>query len=547
MPSNGKRLKGQAQVHEKDSFDYTAPQQRVQGAASAQSAGRPRSADAEAMLRFTTQFQNIQSQATGLFDQRAKELQKEGATSAMKGEARPQTASEAFLEGFETQQGEAAVADYISDREALQAQAANLAPHEYEAQSEAINKKYLLGAPDNFIRGFVPNALKAGAKYDRDYQTVQKNLIDQQYLTDVRKKAYAYTQVVMQDDKVTDKAQAIRGLLTAQQIHGKKVLKADRNMINMEFVETLGAEAIRGGNPDLMAFAAVKDEDGHALIDDPALADKINQTILAAQSKQTTMAAKAVENGKALIKQTKENVEKQIILAMERNQKDPNVLAATETFILNQAHILEPDEVSKYIQRVHTLQLDENWPQKNNANGYRLLYSKAAMGEMTADDWADASYYITRDSYQELARVQANAEKAFGKETGGVTPKEIFNRYRNMAIDNAGANSLLPTFDQNNGAIRAEIITFGMDSRMAEFLSDPAHKLKDINHKLIEGWYKEVMDLAESYAPPVAIPDIGGGAKKPPNPRGTARVAKQAKPSDAEFTSQVDDLINTLD
>lgn len=411
MARQGSRLKGQAQVHEKDSFDYTAPRSRVQGAVSApRTRGAGRSADAEAMLQFTEQFQRTQSSAANLFAQRASDLKEEGATEALKGSDRPAEASDAFLEGFETQQGEASVADYIADREALQLNAHQLSPEEYEAQSEEINKKYLLGAPDNFIRGFVPMALKAGKKYDIEYQKIQKTLIDQEYLQSVKKKAYSYAKVVMEDDKVTDKAKAIRGLLSAQQEHGKRMLKADRNTINKAFVETLIEEAVRGANPSLLAFTTVEDESGYSLLQDPAMAAEVNNGINLAMSKRTQLDNKAIADAE---KARTEAITGGYRVAV--NALFDGDVAKAENAIGMLKNVLPPADIWKIRKEFLDMQ-DGNagkFAQVTNQTLFDNLKIQAKFGNLQIDEMVDFRDGLNQKDYRQIVNdIVSRKEKA---------------------------------------------------------------------------------------------------------------------------------------
>lgn len=435
MPSAGKRLKGQREVREKDSFDYTAPQQRVTGAASARAVGRGRSAEAEAMMRFSSQWQGMQSQATNLFAQRAAEVKKDGATSSMAGEDKPKRASDAFIEGYETQEGEAAVADYIGERDALQSKAEQMLPDEYEAASEAINKKFLHGASDNFVRGFVPDALKAGAKYDRDYQKIQKRKIDQTFLSNVRKEGFAKTSLIYDDETITDKPQAIRDLLTAQQLKGKQMQVADRNRINDEFIETLGVEAIRGANPDLMAFTTLKDKDGHALIDDPEMADKINQIINAATAAQTTQNALAGKAQDKALKLAKEDAEKEMVDAWsalsssEGGVSDKAIISFHQTLFAKR-DLLGPTAYAKYRALGVDLVTGNGFAAKGHTDskGYGLLWDMASDGRLTDEllEWnrgkMDPDYYI------QLVKHRAASNKFFSGEEGSAF-KPVYNTY----------------------------------------------------------------------------------------------------------------------
>lgn len=517
-----KRLKGQTPVDQKDTYDPTVPDRKVTARVVDQTVEHYQSKDSQALLQFVDSYNRLQSRAAGFMEQKAVEQKEAGATSALRGEDKPETASESWIRGYETTEGQGAVHDYLALMSGLKSRMAQLAPNEYEAEKEAINKSFLNGASDNWIRGFVPGALDVETKMDAEYQGVQVEIVKNNHLTNVRKNTTVEAHRIMADPKIKDKSAAIRDWVTRAQKQAKDMKVSDRTEVAQHIIESLGPEAVRGANPDLMNFALVKDKDGVALIDRPELAKQIHSYINQALSKKASLDEVANQNKKKAQTAAKEAAQKSIIWSLQENDpvKREQAMDQAEAQIREHASILDPEDMESYLKQVRSLQLDKNWAKVADSEKYREYFNKAVMGQLAPEDWVTMNAFVPRDVYLSLAEVNARATTSAEEDSFGW--RSVFNKNMASVTDRLNANPLVPGFMAEYGDQRRKVIEDTMYQNLWDF--QEKNKGQKPGYSEIKQWRDEAEKNAEAIQSPIPIPKFSGVSK--PTPTAGQRVVK---------------------
>ena len=436
-----KRMKGQAPVRSEQFYNMTTPRYEVARPTSDVSIPAPqRSNDAEALLRFSGQFNEAQRAYAGMQKQRAAEAEDRGEAAALAGEYVPDDATNAFVKGYEKQEGRAGVADYIKAYDQLASKAHSLTPAEYDQESEKIDKQFMLGRSKDWLRGFVPSAMEHKVKYERAY-TEQNNLIvKNNMLAGVRKIAYSEGKRILEDPSITDKGQALRDLLSEQQGLAKDELSlASRTEIAANFTDVFIDEAVRAGRPDYLLFAYQKDDSGLSLSQSPEMAAKIddglNRAISEAQ-RRDNLKKTALEKAR---KETVTATERSIVNAL--NSGDPaEIMKAEQSFKAAQS-VLEPSALWKLHDAFNSLK-DGNegmWATITNEDLFTQLKIQAKFGDLGAEHLAGYRSNLTaKDGRTLLNDIVTRKEKAAADSKKTTTTKKSKSEFMIDDLEKSG-------------------------------------------------------------------------------------------------------------
>ena len=462
-----KKIKGQKQVEAQKTYDFTVPKREIHARRVDPMEQQFISPGAKNLMSFVEQIGKTSQAGIRLNEMLVGEQRKKGARLGARGEKLPQGKHWAFIEGYEGFKGETATGDYTGKMEELFQKAGQLSPNEWDGEKEKISQVFMNGATDAFIDKFVPRAAKIEEQFDTRYQKVLKTQLENDYLTETRKMAQSELVRIFNDTEIIKekKGEVLRKSLTNEQDRGKKLQIADKTEISTQFVETIIEKASTDGRPDYLDFAFEADPSGFKLIDRPELADALWAGLRTARSKKETLENKKIEDKKKLIEDARDDIERQIVWALETNELD----TAAKNIGKYQS-ILDPDDLSKYMKRANALSLESSWAKVNNAEWYRLAYKRAATGRLTGEDWVMAYKYVTRDGYIELAKVNAKGKEELAKDVWGMRGK--FEKKKNRLLDNVSPVNPLTKkyFDVTNGKARAEYIDDTMDLLCEDFV-----------------------------------------------------------------------------
>jgi hypothetical protein len=479
-----KRLKGQKRVHEQDSFDFTAPRLRPAARPVDAYVANPVDNSADNIKKFVNQMEDIGNKSGSLAQYKQAQERKAGQTAAMRGEDPAEDAHWAFIEGHEKFSGEAANLEYRKDLEELYSTGWQMAPDEWRDKKEEINQKYLKGATDAYIQGFVPGAVDIEAQYDDKYQKAQKTLVIDDFKTNVRRAAREKMHRVGNDPKLSgmDGAKQMRSTLSAMQEGGKKY-GLSRAEVSEQFVKSIGEEAVRSGRPDLMTFAIVPDKSGHKLIDRPEVADKVNQYINAAMSERESLDNKVLKEEEKLEKERNESIDRALVVSIESGD-----FTDAKNLIRQYADKLSPERLEKHVRRIKKLESEEGWVEISNPKDYQNYFNRAVTGEMDATDWELAGYQLTMAEYKEIAKVNARAVES--SQSGAAPSRVTLNEYKRILMDNVKASKgITGVFLDPDGDKRQGYATHQFNLKFEGYLRENS---KAPTVEVLDKWMKEI-------------------------------------------------------
>jgi hypothetical protein len=332
----------------------------------------------------------------------------EGRTSAMKDEDVNADASAAFVEGHEGFQGEAGANQYRLEMDKLYREKYQVDPREWEKLKNQINSKYLNGASDAYVQGFVPRAVQIETQMDKKYADQQFIMVQDEYLTNVAEGTELAMSMVLKDNSIPDgqKAQAIRDKITMMQENGIEFYGLNRNQISHVVVKKIGTLAQRTGRPDLLAFTMVPDKDGHKMIDRPAMADQVAGYIKGAQNEQQSQVNAQIAREEKLQKEINISVDRALVVSESAGDvEDAKMLL--EKYTDN----LTPERLAYHWKRIHKMEDPDSWPKQSNMMDYRAYMAKAIKGEMTDIDWMEAPDSLSYNDYKEIAKIDIRARE----------------------------------------------------------------------------------------------------------------------------------------
>jgi hypothetical protein len=395
----------------------------------------------ERILNFVNRVGKTTSQIQQIHKENEAGERRAGYASAARKETPEESASRAFLEGHEKFRGNADANKYRLDVEALLNRSDDMDPKKFLAEKEKISHKYLNGAPDSYVHGFIPSALQVEGSVEKRYADRQFDILQKGYLSDVSEGAELALDMVLKADSITDKAGALREKLTGMQEMGK-YYGLDRTEVAGQVISTLGNLAVKSGRPDILNFAYVRDKDGHRLIDRPEVKAKLEQYQRQAIAKQESMVTEKLSLEDSRQEQAVNDFDKSIIKALD----DDNFDLADAKLESVKPH-LTPARYEQLLKRANQARSGAGYADSTNMESYRLAYDKATDGLLTEEEWANIPAFVTKSDYKELLKVNSRG--------GGGADKKYsmteVNEYKRMAVKSvAQQNTLTSVFSEGN-------------------------------------------------------------------------------------------------
>ena len=267
MPKSADQKKSnRAPVQDQDTFRYSTPDKKV--------AARPVDAFVAPEPAKPSPLKSVLNdlQQAGYYWQMGKQIQdkedsRKGQIKALKGEELPGNASVAMTRAYEQTQGTAAVAEYKNQVQQYFNENWTLPKEEFQKGLHELGAKTINGKSDNFILGFLPDALELESKVESQYIQAQQADVQNQYLTNA--KQAIRVKLGFDGPKPVDwTPKDIRNMLTDFQ-NQASLFKLNKSKVTELFVDTLGEMAVRNGVPELMLFADESDASGIKVTDTP--------------------------------------------------------------------------------------------------------------------------------------------------------------------------------------------------------------------------------------------------------------------------------------
>lgn len=501
----------------------------------------------------TQGIQQISGSATNLMNWMAKSQQKKGLTDAMKKKERPESASDAYMRGFEKFAAEADALTFANDLHQDYLRSGDLTPEEWLNYRTERENEYLIGRSDEYIRSFTPLAIKIVNRYDKQIMDDQRNHIIQDHLSHTKKHAEFAYEDIMGDDTITSSEQrgkAFRAELDKLQVKSKELGLLNRSQVAEEFIKTVGSRAVKDAKPgEMLAFIQAyeeKDKSGFSLSHQPKLADLAyryyDQAVNAAEASERQR-LKALEDEK---KRMAEISEKIFINYLEEGTPESLVKAVSKFQEIWED--VNPARYHSYVKRLYELSDDANWARTSDPHVYSWYHSQALKGEFSEGMIAEANLYVDRDTFVSLVKLNNNAKHQI--QEAGPQPMKYFQdtvrSLHNRAMTTGANDPVGKLFDDGPAREREWIVTHEMNQRLDDFLR--FNEYKDLTFAQIQQWGEEVYDKAMDEQKPQTMSSFrkGGGGRGVQRQAPSGQTQKEVRDFDEEETQRQSTILNRL-
>lgn len=480
MPTNMKRKKGATPVRMEDFYNPVTAKKQVQA--------RPVDAHEQEYSK-AKQYQNLGQSITGISSSAeslikfiSDKQEQQGMMAAMKGEEKPDTATGAFIRGYETFSGEADVAEFHKQLHAAYLESGDMTPDEWAVKREELTNKFLNGASDEYVRGFVPKALQVSAKYDQQITADQRKRVVNDHLVNVRKQAEEAYQfaVNLPEDSKDSMGGYLRKELTRIQKESKSLGLLDRNAVTEQFIQVIGRSAVREGRPDDLeelasAMAEPDKEDGFSLKNRPDLGEKIENYIDAAERTRNALDKAQANAEEKAFKARLEDIERAIVVGLADGS--PESIKKVTDLINEHGQNIPVTRFKQYMNDFYDKLDDANWARSTDPFQYSQAYAQALRGKW--NERVGVQSYLEKDDYIELDKINANAQKQLN--AAGHSPlKKIEDLRGNLhqylmttgAKDMVGSILDMPKAIQRQMAVDEEINKWLHDLEQSETLGN---------------------------------------------------------------------------
>ena len=281
----------------------------------------------------------------------ANRAHKEGALDALSGKEKPTTGM-MRIHGWESLKGEmTARREYREELNSFfNENHLEMTPEEFETGVQEISQKYLQGASNSFLEGFLKYAVDIEQSIFDKYNNTQREIVRQESMDMLSSKAHntavdsltnyltsRFEGIEELDDILTrpdvlwqidiegtlgqELSPILRADLTEAQIKGKQ-LGFQRHEVNALYLEQVGELAVRYGMPELLDFLRLPDSDGIAPIKQALTGKPAFQYLARAEGERK---ASINEHLKALAQadaETKKKAEEELKERIEGIKKD---------------------------------------------------------------------------------------------------------------------------------------------------------------------------------------------------------------------------------
>jgi hypothetical protein len=436
MPRQSSRTPSSRRIiQDQETFDFSTPNLKVQANpvdAHVRQAGP--SGSARALLAAFATGKEAYGEWKANKDEKDFEA---GGLAQATGEEQDTSRSAAWITGYESMNGQAAVADLEDSLTKYHNENWQADEQTYAAGREQVLAGFLEGKSKAYLKNFVPQALKIEEAFASKYQEAQRN----QLLNDMRTKAGKATRaqlnaILTNPELVAESPKILRQHLSEQQ-KNMKVYGMSRTQVSKDFIDAVGMRARLEGRPDLLAFATEPDESGMVLADNPELAENILGHIRAAEAAADAGVAAKEKAEKEARTQTSDDLERAIIEGLYTG--DPNDKATRQQIqsaLFNAGHpsrnkagiALDPTRLEHLLKLHNDLNGGGHFATNDNMSVWTPLWVKAAEGKLDLAELEQAQGQLSEASYQGLVKENADAKQR-AKGSGSGTPFDpVFNK-----------------------------------------------------------------------------------------------------------------------
>lgn len=397
-----KRLKGQQQVRDQDTFDFSVPRDNIVHARPHDSFVAP-AKEPSGMENVSGFLNSIGSIGQTYAKNKAvanKEQHDAGYLAAAGGQDAPKDSKASFLEGYELYSGEAKVGEYKVAMQKLLAESHGKSAQEFALERDKVADSFMRGRTNAFVEGFI---LKA-RDYEDEIDLKFNQILTGQYKEDITGKAnqrFNLDITELMADESTD----------STMVHGR-VMQLREELIKMGMhdpkvasglaLDAIGAIAVDTGNPSLMNFAMLKDKDGVAMADTDLKADIYKYTQAAqGEAERRDVAAR---RAKRLAHEDKiDDFQKTLVQGLTSGDTKPAQSALLE---LGKSGDVTLMEYKAFTDTLTEFQQEAGWGQVVDDEVYDRLESRAYKGILTLDEVRFNQKNLTRERGTHLLTLQ---------------------------------------------------------------------------------------------------------------------------------------------
>ena len=487
-PQEHYRMGPSRKVHARPTDPYAKPQ-RVQS-------------DSDSLLQFRDSMLNLTGAFGQHIDERNKRAKERGRTAAMRGEAQPEAATNAFMEGYESWTTVEDIAKYSNDMADLYARAKDMAPEEWAQEAEQLNVRYLGGRSDSSIKAFVPEAFRIQERYRVKVEEDNRNYIKSKLLQSVDQSVNLIIEDVSDpDSEIEDMGAAMNVRLTEMKRQAKEFgAPLSREEIDMAFIKAAGRIARQTGNTEVLDFAAKPDATGLILASHPKFAERITADLQVAKNTRVSLENARISKNKAAIKQYTEAVEREIVKAIAEG--DPNSIINAKTMIDKYEGLLSSEKLRQYHNDLDILTDNGGWSDTiTDMFEYSKVRTRAAGGEL-----APRHYHVMRGAMDKQTAVQlinlnSKSKNVTKSPAGAYKKSRIDNLQKRMMARLRGPVSAEGNWKDPQAGIRMEEAEFEFTEGMLDLIEE-YESMEKIPMKEIRGLAREVHDtLIKRYKP----------------------------------------------
>lgn len=365
-----------------------------------------RSADTEAFLSTLENLQGALISGVKIKERLDKEQTEKGRRAAIKGEAAPEGASDAYLYGHELITGKAAAAELERALDEHYQANQDAPPEEFAKSQDQLIREFMSGRSEAFIDGITPDAIQLKREYRARHIKERTERVKLDGLSklsigvesDVRR---IYGDITLSRE---DRAKMVREVITGAQDLAIASYGVDRPTVSDHMVGVLSRVAVDLG--DVSVMDATKEvHAGVRMIDNPKLAPKIEAGIRAATAEERRRKQEIEQDKKAEMAR----VENEIQTIVMANLVDPNgdrkkayelIYKYSDPSRNPLGVVLNPSIISAAYRLLE--EGNSGFAKVTNYEVFDVVYDKFQRGDGSLADLQEVKRYVTEGKYNEL-------------------------------------------------------------------------------------------------------------------------------------------------
>lgn len=428
--------------------------------------------------------------------------EEEGLNAAVRREPLEESASQAFIKGYEKFTTVDDLYDYAQAQDELYSRSGGMTLEEFDTEITKLDNKFLAGRSDASLREFVPKALQIQEKVRAKIINDQRVHVENKMIQSIGKEVELLGKDLLESGiKSTEIASQMRTRLTDLQNDAKKMgATLDRGDIAEAFTNASGRLAASTGKPELLSWAFEPDKDGFIAAHHPNLQETVDRYLSQAESTETALETKRIEALKESIKRATENVERTIVLALGTND-----LSTAISEINKHQNVLSSEKLDSYIREVNVLSQNANWSNDIDTEEYAVFRELAHQGDLTQEHRLEMRKYMPKAKGLQLIDINTTAKSSATTNTGSLmkqrvqdTMKGLFSYHRGPI--SAAGDPLDPNAGPRLRAIR---------HRWWELFEEIGGDYDKITGEMLRQWEKECDEVGKRYKPLVSFTDLG--------------------------------------